>query len=133
MVKGKVKSSKELVPFFFVSYLGHKGPPKVVEEKVGERRVRPQVFVVFDGGDVVKDEAALEGVPIDGHGDRDHHEGRQGRLARHRDVRKFFFFWSSLDEGFSSKWATVCFPSFHTPEDSIERERGEREKKEKDR
>lgn len=69
------------------AYLGHECAPKVVEEQVGERRVRSQILVVLDGRDVVKDESALQGVPVDGGRHRAHDQRRQpqSRPPRHDD------------------------------------------------
>lgn len=45
-------------------YLLDGGPPKVIEKDVLERNVWSQVPIVFDGADVVEDEAAVKAVVI---------------------------------------------------------------------
>ena len=64
------------------AYLGHEGAPEVVEEEVGDGRVRSNVFVVFDGRYVVEHEAALRRVPEGHAGHRRHQHVRQRRQRR---------------------------------------------------
>jgi hypothetical protein len=46
--------------------------------------VRPQVSVVLDGADVVKDEAALQAVVVAGEAGRQHHQRQQvGAVTTH--------------------------------------------------
>lgn len=60
-----------------MSYLGHERAPEVIEEEVGDRRVRSNVFVVFDGRYVVEHETALRRVPEDDASYRGHQHVRQ--------------------------------------------------------
>ena len=65
------------------TYLGHQSAPEVVEEEVADGRVRPDVFVVLDGRNVVENESALERVPVDGRGDGGHGQRWQSQLSGH--------------------------------------------------
>lgn len=78
--------------FSFSSYLGHERAPEIIEEEVGDGRVRPQVLVVFDGRDVVEDETALQRIPVGGSGYGAHNHRwqpqRERRPVGHRPTVK---------------------------------------------
>ena len=42
----------------------HRESPKVIVENVGEGRIWPEIFVVFDGADIVEDKSSEDGVEI---------------------------------------------------------------------
>ena len=63
-------------------YLGHERSPEIIEEEVGDGRMRSQVLVVFDGRDVVEDEAALQRIPVGGSGYSAHNHRWQPQRKR---------------------------------------------------
>ena len=48
----------------------HWESPKVIVENVGEGRIWPEIFVVFDGADIVKDKSTEDWVEIADYGDK---------------------------------------------------------------
>lgn len=76
------KRAKSDLQISGASHLMHGCTPEVVEEYVNERRVRPEVSVVFDSADVVEDEAAVATVVVT-HEAREHHDRPEGVLQGH--------------------------------------------------
>lgn len=68
--------------------------PKVVEKNVGERSVWPQVSIVFDSTDIIKDEPAIATVMVTDD-TREHHHGPQSMLQSHlgHTNKKTLPFW----------------------------------------
>ena len=67
-------------------FSGHRSSPEVVFEEVPERHVGPEVSIVSDGCDVIEDEVAGQGVPVDG--DADEEEKRLNEKVSLVDERR---------------------------------------------
>lgn len=76
MVRGRLQLGEGVIPpegedserpvRLVAPLLGHGGPPEVVAEDIAPVDMRPEITVLLDGRDVVEDEIAPEGVPVDG-------------------------------------------------------------------
>lgn len=51
----------------------HRCAPKIIQKYVNQRRVRSQISVIFDGTDIVEDEATVAAVVV-AHDASEHHD-----------------------------------------------------------
>lgn len=59
--KGGIKSASNSI-----THLVHRSAPKIIVKDIFQRRVRSQVSVILDRGNVIENEAAIKAVQIDG-------------------------------------------------------------------
>lgn len=69
------------------AYLMHRGAPKIVEKYVNQRRVWPEISIIFDGTNIVKDKPTVTTVVVAHYASEHHHRPKsmlEGHRATHR-------------------------------------------------
>lgn len=59
------EENRKLSSYPCITHLVHRSTPEIIIKDIFERRVRPQIPIILDRRDVIKNEAAIKAVQVD--------------------------------------------------------------------